>query len=76
MNNIWLYNKSWLFINTMSKLDGIVEQVIKNIFGTMKKIPKSKIVPARYKKEISDKKRRLTDTAQAYNKALQKLRNL
>lgn len=58
---------------TMSKLDGIVEQVIKNIFGTMKGIPKSKIVSARYKKEISDKKRRLTDTEQAYNKALQKL---
>lgn len=58
---------------TMSKLDGIVEQVIKNIFGTMKGIPKSKIVSARYKKEISDKKRRLTDTEKTYNKALQKL---
>ena len=58
---------------TMHKLDGIVEQVIKNIFGTMKGIPKSKIVSARYKKEISDKKRRLTDTEKEYNKALQKL---
>lgn len=58
---------------TMSKLDGIVEQVIKNIFGTMKGIPKGKIVSARYKKEISDKKRRLTDTEKEYNKALQKL---
>lgn len=58
---------------TMSKLDGIVEQVIKNIFGTMKGIPKSKIVSARYKKELADKKRRLTDTEKEYNKALQKL---
>lgn len=58
---------------TMSKLDGIVEQVIKNIFGTMKEIPKSKIVSARYKKEISDKRRRLADTEKEYNKALQKL---
>ena len=57
----------------MSKLDGIVEQVIKNIFGTMKGIPKSKIVSARYKKEISEQKRRLTDTEKGYNKALQKL---
>lgn len=58
---------------TMSKLDGIVEQVIKNIFGTMKGIPKGKIVSARYKKEISDKKHRLADTEKEYNKALQKL---
>lgn len=58
---------------TMSKLDGIVEQVIKNIFAAMKGIPKSKIVSARYKKEITDKKRRLADTEKEYNKALQKL---
>lgn len=58
---------------TMHKLDGIVEQVIKNIFGTMKGIPKSKIVSERYKKELADKKRRLTDTEKEYNKALQKL---
>ena len=58
---------------TMHKLDGIVEQVIKNIFGTMKGIPKSKIVSERYKKELADKKRRLADTEKEYNKALQKL---
>lgn len=58
---------------TMSKLDGIVEQVIKNIFAAMKGIPKSKIVSARYKKEVTDKKRRLADTEKEYNKALQKL---
>ena len=58
---------------TMHKLDGIVEQVIKNIFAAMKGIPKSKIVSARYKKEVTDKKRRLDDTEKEYNKALQKL---
>ncbi|MGN0492926.1 MAG: recombinase family protein [Acutalibacteraceae bacterium] len=58
---------------TMHKLDGIVEQVIKNIFAAMKGIPKSKIVSARYKKEVTDKKRRLADTEKEYNKALQKL---
>ena len=57
----------------MHKLDGIVEQVIKNIFAAMKGIPKSKIVSARYKKEVTDKKRRLDDTEKEYNKALQKL---
>ena len=58
---------------TMHKLDGIVEQVIKNIFAAMKGIPKSKIVSARYKKEVTDKKCRLADTEKEYNKALQKL---
>ena len=52
---------------TMSKLDGIVEQVIKNIFAAMKGIPKSKIVSARYKKEVTDKKCRLADTEKNCN---------
>lgn len=57
---------------TMNKLDGIVEQVIKNIFDKMKGISKSEIVSARYKKEVEEKKNRLADTEKEYGKALQK----
>ena len=45
---------------TMAKLDDIVDKLIKRVFAKMKGIPKSAVVSARYEKEVSEKKTRLS----------------
>lgn len=44
----------------MAKLDDIVDKLIKRVFAKMKGIPKSAVVSARYEKEVSEKKTRLS----------------
>ena len=45
---------------TMAKLDSIVDKLIRRIFARMRGVPKSTVLSARYEKEVSDKKKRLT----------------
>ena len=45
---------------TMTKLDDIVDKMIRRVFAKMRSVPKSEVISARYKKEMSEKKCRLS----------------
>ncbi len=44
----------------MTKLDDIVDKMIRRVFAKMRSIPKGEVISARYEKEMSEKKKRLS----------------
>ena len=46
---------------TMAKLDDTVDKLIKQLFQKMKRVPKSRIISARYEKELAEKKKHLSE---------------
>lgn len=61
---------------TQQKLDGIVEEIIKEIFDRIKGIPKSAIINSRYKKELQMRKNNLKQRQKAYAKEIDNLGKL
>ena len=61
---------------SMVKLDGVIDQIIKDVFTKMQGVPKSSIVSVRYEKELSEIKQNLADAQMEYNKELKKLNML